>query len=138
MISTKGRYALRVLVDLAEQGDGARARLKDIAKRQGISEKYLQQIARVLADCGMLDGASGRGGGYKLTGRPEDYIVSDVLEKVEGTIAPVACLVPGAPPCDRAPGCKTLPMWRGLYQAELAYLGSITIADLAEGAALGE
>lgn len=136
MISTKGRYALRVLVDLAEQGEGARVPLKDVAERQGISEKYLQQITRALVDGKMLDGTSGRGGGYRLTRSPADYVVSDVLELVEGTLAPVACLAPGAESCERAATCKTLPLWKGLYETELAYLSSVTIADLLAGTPL--
>ncbi len=133
MISTKGRYALRVLVDLAEQGEGARAPLKDIAERQGISEKYLQRIVRTLVSAGLLEGTSGKGGGYRLTKRPDEYVAADVLELVEGTIAPVACLAKGAEPCERAATCKTLPMWKGFYEQELAYFGSITVASLLEG-----
>lgn len=133
MISTKGRYALRVLVDLADQGAGARVPLKDIAARQGISEKYLQHIVRTLVAGELLEGTSGKGGGYMLTRKPEDYVVSDVLELVEGTIAPVACLAKDAEPCERAATCKTLPMWKGFYERELEYFGSITVASLQEG-----
>lgn len=136
MISTKGRYALRVLIDLADQGDGARVPLKDIAERQEISEKYLQQIVRPLVAGGLVVGASGKRGGYALTRRPEEYVVLDVLELVEGTIAPVACLAKGAEPCERAATCKTLPMWRGVYEHELEYYGSITIATLQRGMSL--
>ena len=133
MISTKGRYALRVLVDLAEQGEGARVPLKEIAKRQGISEKYLQHIVRTLVAEKLLEGTTGKGGGYRLTKRPDEYVGSDVLELVEGTIAPVACLARGAEPCERAATCKTLPIWKGFYECELAYFGSITVASLLEG-----
>ena len=136
MISTKGRYALRVLIDLAEQGDGARVPLKDIAERQGISEKYLQHIVRALVAEKLLEGTSGKGGGYVLTKRPDEYVVSDVLELVEGTIAPVACLAKGAEPCERIATCKTLPMWKGFYERELEYFGSITVASLLEGTPL--
>ena len=133
MISTKGRYALRVLIDLADQGAGARVPLKDIAARQGISEKYLQHIVRTLVAGELLEGTSGKGGGYTLTRKPEEYVVSDVLELVEGTIAPVACLEKDAVPCERAATCKTLSMWQGFYERELAYFGSITVASLQEG-----
>ncbi|MBR1830183.1 MAG: Rrf2 family transcriptional regulator [Coriobacteriales bacterium] len=133
MISTKGRYALRFLIDLAERGEGARVPLKDVAARQGISEKYLQQIARTLVEGGMLSGASGRSGGYALTRPAEGYVVFDVLELVEGALAPVACLAPGAEPCERATTCKTLPLWQGLYEAERAYFSSVTLADLVAG-----
>ena len=136
MISTKGRYALRMLVDIAEQGNVGLVPLKDVAERQDISEKYLQQIARTLVAGGLLAGTSGRGGGYRLTRTPEDYVVADVLELVEGTLAPVACLADGAEPCDRAPVCKTLPMWIRLYESNLALFGSITVADLAGGTPL--
>ena len=133
MISTKGRYALRILVDLAEQGSGARVPLKDIAARQEISEKYLQHIVRDLVAGGVLSGTSGRSGGYVLNRKPEECNIADILELMEGTLAPVACLAPGAEPCERAATCKTLPMWRGLYESERAYFGSITIADLERG-----
>lgn len=130
MISTKGRYALRVLIDLSEQEPGARVPLRDVAERQDISEKYLQQIAKLLVGGGYLRGTSGKGGGYVLARRPEECVVADVLELVEGTIAPVACLAKDAEPCERAATCKTLPMWRELYEKNLAYFGSITVADL--------
>ena len=132
MISTKGRYALRMLADIAGQGEGPQP-LRDVAERQGISEKYLQHIVRTLVAGELLEGTSGKGGGYTLTKKPEEYVVSDVLELVEGTIAPVACLEKDAVPCERAATCKTLSMWKGFYERELAYFGSITVASLQEG-----
>lgn len=111
MISTKGRYALRVMLDLAEHRDEGYIPLKDIADRQGISKKYLEIIVKDLVSGGMLSGISGRGGGYKLCRAPEEYNVGEILELTEGSLATVACLNKGAPPCPRADQCKTLPMW---------------------------
>ncbi len=99
MISTRGRYALRVMLDLAERGEAGFIPLKDVAERQGISKKYLEM------------GASGKGGGYRLVREPKDYSVGEILELMEGTIAPVACLASGAKECPRASACETLPMW---------------------------
>ena len=131
MISTKGRYALRVLIDLAEQGDGKPVRLKDVANRQGISEKYLQHVAKLLVNSGFISGSSGKGGGYMLNRDPAEMTVDEVLVAAEGTLAPVACLADGAAECDRAPICKTLPMWKEFNAKVHDYFGGITIADLA-------
>lgn len=133
MISTKGRYALRVLIDLAEQESDVPVPLKDIAKRQGISDKYLQHIAKMLVDCGLLVGTSGRGGGYLLARSPQECTVAEVLEAAEGTLAPVACLACGVQECDRALSCKTLPMWKRFDSMSHEFFRSITIADLANG-----
>ena len=133
MISTKGRYALRVLVDLAEQGPGGPVPLKDVARRQQLSENYLQRVAKLLVSHGMLAGSGGRGGGYRLTREPGEYVVLDVLEAAEGTLAPVACLTEGAPACERASFCKTLPLWSGYYESVRSYFGGVTVADLVEG-----
>ena len=133
MISTKGRYALRVLIDLAEQGAEAPVPLRDIARRQGISEKYLQHIAKMLVDQGLLVGTSGRGGGYLLARAPQDCSVADVLLAAEGTLAPVACLACGVVDCDRSDSCKTLPMWKQFDSMSNDFFSSITIADLANG-----
>ncbi|MBO4364691.1 MAG: Rrf2 family transcriptional regulator [Eggerthellaceae bacterium] len=133
MISTKGRYALRVLIDLAEQGADTPVPLKDIAKRQGISDKYLQHIAKMLVDCGLLVGTSGRGGGYLLAREPQECTVAEVLEATEGTLAPVACVACGAQECDRALSCKTLPMWKQFDSMSHEFFRSISIADLANG-----
>ncbi|MBQ1455536.1 MAG: Rrf2 family transcriptional regulator [Thermoguttaceae bacterium] len=109
MISTKGRYALRVMLDLAAH-DGF-VPLKDIAQRQGISKKYLEIIVRKLVAGKLIIGVSGRSGGYKLCRDPEKYTVGEILERMEGSLAIVSCLAPGAKPCPRAPYCQTLPLW---------------------------
>lgn len=133
MISTKGRYALRVLVDLAEQGEGACEPLRDTARRQDISDKYLQHVAKRLVEKGLLVGVSGKGGGYRLAKPPANITALEVLEAAEGTIAPVACLAPDAPPCDRASQCKTLLLWKRYYAVTRSFFGGVTVADLAEG-----
>ena len=101
IVSTKGRYALRVMIDLAEHPSEQYTPLKEIAARQGISEKYLENILKALVQNGLLQGLRGKGGGYRLTRRPEQYRVSDILLLTEGSLAPVACLEPGAAACDR-------------------------------------
>ncbi len=134
MISTKGRYAVRVLVDLAGCEDGDFVPLRDVAERQQISEKYLQRISRQLVDAGILEGIRGKGGGYRLAKPANEICVYDVLEAAEGTLAPVACLADGAPACERADLCKTLPLWEQFYANVRELFGSVSIADLAEGA----
>ena len=111
MISTKGRYALRVMLDLAEHGNEGYIPLKDIAKRQAISDKYLESILKSLVKQKMLKGLRGKGGGYQLTRTPAEYSVGEILEVAEGTLAPVACLMDDAEDCPRANQCRTLPMW---------------------------
>ena len=111
MISTKGRYALRVMLDLAQhRGDGP-VPLKDVAERQEISKKYLEIIMKELVNGGLVSGVSGKGGGYLLLREPEDYSVGEILERTEGPMAPVSCLSCGAEPCPRADQCQTLPLW---------------------------
>ena len=132
LVSTKGRYALRVMVDLAEHNTGEFIPLKEIAKRQEISEKYLESIIAALAKAEFVTGLRGKGGGYKLTRSPEQYTVGAILKVTEGSLAPVACLEPGGG-CDRAGECKTLPMWTGLAQFIDDYLEGITLDDLAKG-----
>ena len=100
-----------------------------------ISEKYLQQIVKSMVDAGLLAGASGKGGGYKLLRKPSEYPIGEVLELTEGTLAPVACLAPDAEPCDRRDSCKTLPMWQKIDEMTHDYLASITVADLIDGTA---
>ncbi len=130
LISTRGRYALRVLTDMAENQGDAYLPLKEIAARQEISEKYLESIVKDLVRSGILTGLRGKGGGYRL-GLPPDRIgVYEVLEIMEGTLAPVACLEKGHPLCPRMPTCRTLPMWQGLDAAIREYLGRYSIADL--------
>lgn len=130
LISTKGRYALRVMIDLAEhQADGF-IPLKVIAQRQGISEKYLENIIKLLVKDKLLTGIRGKGGGYRLEKAPEEYTVGSILRITEDSMAPVACLEPGADVCIRAAECRTLPMWRGLDKLIREYFENITLADL--------
>ena len=130
LISTKGRYALRVMIDLAEhQADGF-VPLKVIAERQEISEKYLESIIKLLVKARLLAGLRGKGGGYKLTKAPEQYTVGSILRLTEESLAPVACLEPGADACARAAECRTLSLWKGLDKVINDYLDGITIADL--------
>ena len=131
IVSTKGRYALRVMIDLAEHPSEQYTPLKEIAARQGISEKYLENILKALVQNGLLQGLRGKGGGYRLTRRPEQYRVSDILLLTEGSLAPVACLEPGAAACDRLAECRTYDLWRGLDQVIRDYLDRITLAELA-------
>ena len=133
MISTRGRYALRVLIDLADQDTASPVPLRDIAKRQDISEKYLQHIAKQLVDQGLLIGTSGKGGGYLMARPPEECTVADVLAATEGSLAPVACLACETVDCTRQDSCKTLPMWQKYNTMTRDYFSSVTIADLAKG-----
>ena len=129
-ISTRGRYAIRVMLDLAEHNTGEYIPLMDIAKRQEISEKYLESIIKLLVKAKLLTGVRGKGGGYRLTKAPEQYTVWSILQMTEDTLAPVGCLGPGAAPCPRAADCRTLSLWRGLDKVIRGYLESITLADL--------
>ena len=129
MISTRGRYALRVMIDLAEHIDEGYIPLQTIAKRQGISEKYLESILAVLSKAGLLDAVRGKGGGYRLSRTAKDYTAFEVLSLTEGTLAPVTCLERGQQ-CENAVNCRTLPLWQGLDQVIAAYLCSYTLADL--------
>lgn len=133
MISTKGRYALRFLVDVAErQGEGF-VPLKDVAARQGISEKYLEIVVKELVRGGLLVAARGKGGGYRLSKAPGEYSVKSVIELMEGPLAPVACLEPGQGACPRRGDCRTLPLWQGLDQVISQYLARFTLRDLCGG-----
>lgn len=130
MISTRGRYALRVMIDLAEHYRDGYIPMKIIAQRQEISLKYLEQILPSLTKNGMIEGMRRKGGGYKLTAAPEKYRVGDILRLTEGDLAPVACLGCEAGACERAGGCKTLPMWKEFYKITNDYFDGITLADL--------
>lgn len=130
MVSTKGRYALRVMIDLAENQKGAYIPLKEIAQRQEISEKYLEIIIKVLVRNHFLAGLRGKGGGYRLTRSPEQYTVGEILRLTEDSLAPVACLEDDAVRCPKMYECRTLPMWRGLNKVINDYLDGITLADL--------
>ena len=132
IISTRGRYALRVMLDLAENSNGEYIAMKKIAERQGISLKYLERILPVLTQNQIVEGVHGKGGGYRLTRNPEEYKVGEILRLTEGDFAPVSCLECGAEPCERAKECKTLPMWTKLHDMIGDYLDSITLADLWE------
>ena len=130
IVSTKGRYALRVLIDLAEQTAGEHIPLKEIAERQNISQKYIEAIMTLLSKNGYVDAVHGKGGGYKLNRKPEEYIVGDILRLTEGTLSPVACLEKGAAPCPRKYTCRTLPLWSKLDELVENYLDSVNLADL--------
>ena len=115
MISTRGRYALRVLIDLAEHAERGYVPMKEIAERQEISLKYLERILPVLSKNGLIEGVQGRGGGYRLNRPPEDCRIGEILRLTEGDLAPVACLECDAKPCSRMGECRTYPMWREFY-----------------------
>jgi len=112
MISTKGRYALRVLLDIAMQNTDSYIPLKDVAERQEISKKYLEIIVKDLVEQKLLVGTSGKGGGYKLTRKPEDYSIGEIIELMEGSLSPVACLSGAITDCPRQKKCHTLPLWQ--------------------------
>lgn len=130
LISTRGRYALRVLIDLAEYEEDGYTPLKDIAGRQDISQKYMESIMTKLSKNKLVEGVHGKGGGYRLNRSPEDYSVGEILRITEGTLAPVACLERDAQPCPRAADCRTLPLWDKLNDMITGYLDSISLADL--------
>lgn len=132
MISTKGRYALRFLVDVAEHQSEGLVTLKDVAARQEISEKYLEIIVKELVKGGLLTGLRGKGGGYRLNRSPEAYNLKSILEQMEGPLVPVACLEPQQAPCPHSEACRTLPLWQGLDKVISDYLAQFTLADLCE------
>lgn len=130
LISTKGRYALRVMADLAEHPAEGYIPLKEIAQRQEISEKYLEAIIKILVRAKLLSGIRGKGGGYQLTRPPEQYPVGEILRLTEESLAPVACLEADTSPCARAAACRTLPLWQGLDRVIREYLDGVSLADL--------
>lgn len=130
LISTKGRYALRVMIDLAEHQTEGFIPLKVIAQRQDISEKYLESIIKQMVKAKLVSGLRGKGGGYRLTKAPEQYTVGSILRITEDSMAPVACLEPGSEACPRAAECRTLSLWRGLDKVINDYLDDFTLADL--------
>ncbi len=138
MISTKGRYALRVMVDLAEQTTGGYTPLKEIAERQDISQKYLESIMAVLSKAGYVDSLHGKGGGYRLNRAPNEYTVGSILTITEGTLTPVACLENKHRQCPQAAACRTLPMWTELDRRIRQYLDSVTVGDLAQNNTSGD
>ena len=129
MISTRGRYALRVMIDLAEHMDNGYIPMKEVAERQGISLKYLERIMPFLSKGNLVKGVHGKGGGYRLNRRPEDCTVGEILRLTEGDLAPVACLECNAKPCHRKANCRTIPMWKKFYDMTNEYFDNITIAD---------
>ncbi len=129
-ISTKGRYAIRLMLDIARHSSGENVSLKEISKRQDISLKYLEQIVNALSKAGFLRSQRGSQGGYKMTRKPEEYTILDILEVTEGGMAPVACLEDEINQCPRSAKCPTIEMWSGLYEVITNYLRGITIADL--------
>ena len=138
LISTKGRYALRVMIDLAEHQREGYIPLKEIADRQEISEKYLESIIKILVKAKLLDGLRGKGGGYRLTRAPERYTVGAILRLTEEYLAPVSCLEAGAVTCSRMAECRTLPLWQGLDRVINEYLDGITVADLVQPETAGD
>ena len=130
MISTKGRYALRVMIDLAEHCNGEYIHMKDVVKRQQVSQKYVERIMTMLSKANFVEAVHGKGGGYRLNRSPDEYIVGDILRLTEGSLAPVACLDCDAEECERADQCRTLPMWKELNNRITDFFDGITIADL--------
>lgn len=130
LISTRGRYALRVLIDLAEHRDGTYIPMKDIANRQGISLKYLERIVPVLSKNGIIEGLQGKGGGYRLVKTPEECRIGDILRLTEGDLAPVTCLESETGGCDRAYECRTYPLWVEFHTLINDFFDSKTLADI--------
>ena len=133
MVSTRGRYAIRVMIDLAENAGKGYIPMWDIAKRQDISPNYLARILPVLAKNGLIDGVHGKGGGYKLMRPAKDCMVGEILRLTEESLAPVACLECSAEPCKRAAECKTLPMWKKVNCMLDDYFDGISIQDIIDG-----
>lgn len=131
-ISTKGRYAIRVMIDLAMSPKGECIKVKDIAKRQHISEKYLEQIIGILNRAGMVRSVRGAKGGYHLVREPEEYNVEEILRLTEGSLAPVACLDDDMNLCERASICASLELWEDLYVQITDFLKSVTLKELAD------
>lgn len=130
MISTKGRYALRIMIDLAQQNSTDFIPLDDLAVRQGLSKKYLESIIKTLVHHGLVKGLRGKGGGYKLTRPLADYTVGEILELTEGTLSVVACLQNDAAPCDRKDICTTLPIWERFNEMVYDFFYHITLEDV--------
>ncbi len=133
MISTKGRYSIRILLDLAEHRNGAYIPMKDVAARQEISLKYIERLMPALRSAGLVDSVHGIGGGYRLSKDPGDCTLWEILQAAEGDLAPVACLQRGASPCGRAAECRTLPVWEDYHKLTKDYFSGITLADLMAG-----
>ncbi|MGN0163442.1 MAG: RrF2 family transcriptional regulator [Candidatus Ornithomonoglobus sp.] len=133
-ISTKGRYAIRLMLDIAQHSSGENVSLKDVSKRQNISLKYLEQIVNMLSKAGFLRSQRGSQGGYKMMRKPEEYTIGDILRVTEGEMAPVSCLEDKVNQCERVNECPTIKFWMGLYDTVNKYLDGTTIADLMNNA----
>ena len=132
-ITSRSRYALRVMIDLAQHPDEGCISLKTIADRQNISMKYLEAIAAALKKAGLVDSSRGKEGGYSLSRAPEDYTIGEILRCMEDSLAPVSCIRAGGVDCEKASACMTLPMWRELDELTNAYLDTVTLRDLLTG-----
>ena len=132
-VTTRGRYALRVMLDLAQHGGSGFVSLKTVAERQDISMKYLEAIVCELKKAGLLESGRGKEGGYRLSRAPEDYSVGEILRVLEDNLAPVACIKAGSVDCAHAGECMTLPMWMELDELTNAYLDRVTLQDLLSG-----
>lgn len=130
LISTRGRYAIRVMIDLAEHYTGSYIPMKDVAQRQQVSLKYIERIMPTLTQNGFVEGVHGKGGGYRLVREPQEYRIGEILRLTEGDLAPVACLECNAATCERAAECRTLPMWSKFKDMMDEYFDGITLADL--------
>lgn len=130
MISTKGRYALRLMIDIAAYSNGLPITLKDISKRQDISIKYLEQVVSMLVKRGFLISVRGNAGGYLLAKKPSEYTAGDIIRCCEGTLAPVACLQTDCNSCPRSDVCSTIEFWNGFYDVVNNYVDSVTLEDL--------
>lgn len=130
MISTRGRYAIRVMLDIAKNQQDGYVPMKDVANRQGLSLKYLEQILPPLTKNRIVEGVQGKGGGYRLVRTPEEYTIGDILRITERDLAPVSCLAEGAEACERRDRCQTIEFWEGLNDVVNNYLDSKSLADL--------
>lgn len=133
MVSTKGRYALRIMLDLAQQEPETYISLASVSGRQGVSVKYMEAIVAILNRAGFVESQRGKDGGYRLRRKPAEYTIGSILKLTEGSLAPVSCLECDQNGCDRADGCLTLPMWQHLDEIIDGYLEKITLQDLLEG-----
>ena len=137
IVSTKGRYALRVMLCLAQRDRDTYIPLKEIAEAEEISQKYLESIMTILSKAGFLDAVHGKGGGYRLNRKPEEYTVGAILKHTEGSLAPVSCTTQGAAACSRSTCCQTLPMWERLEKLIDDFFEGITLADLLKDGGAG-
>ena len=133
LVSTKGRYALRIMLDLAKNSGGESVVLMDVANREGISEKYLESIVGSLKKAELLDSTRGKEGGYRLSREPAAYTIEEILRSMEDNLAPVSCIRDGSIQCERAAACLTIPMWKELDDITNAYLKTVTLEDLLTG-----